>query len=195
MLASSSPRRKEILRSIGLQFEVIESHFDEDSVEKEYEPYYLAKFLAFEKAKDVFTRFNQCIVVGADTMVIFNGEVYGKPKDKEDARRMLKNLSGNVHEVVTGVAILAKDGRFAIDSEITKVYFNELSEDDIDAYISTGEYKGKAGGYGIQGRGAVLVKKIEGSYTNVVGLPIEVLCRMFQKIDESIYESWKTQAI
>lgn len=189
-MASSSSRRRSLLESIGLKFEVVESHFEEDSVDKEYDPYYLAKFLALEKAKDVFERFNQCIVVGADTMVICRGEVYGKPKDEHDARRMIENLNGSEHDVVTGVAILAKNGQSVVNSDVTKVFFNKLSEEEIDAYIKTKDYIGKAGAYGIQGKGAVLVRKIEGSYSNVVGLPIELMCNMFRQIGESVYKSW-----
>ena len=190
-MASSSPRRRELLDSIGLKFKVIESNFEENSLKEKYKPYDLAKVLAFNKAKDVYLRYDCGIVLGADTVVILGDKVYGKPKDEDDARVMLRDLSGRAHDVVTGVSLIGRKGQIVTESEITKVIFKDLDKDDIDAYIKTRDYVGKAGAYGIQGKGAVLVKKIEGSYSNVVGLPIEILCGMFEKIGDSIYARWQ----
>ena len=190
ILASASPRRRELLSNIGLNFEIVESNFDEDSIKRDCGPCDLAKILAFSKAKNVYERLDHGIVLGADTLVVLNNKVYGKPKDKRAAKRMLENLSDNVHYVITGMVLMDRKGQVLIDSDITKVFFRKLDKYDIDSYIETKDYIGKAGAYGIQGKGAVLIKKIEGSYSNVVGLSIEKLYSMFKEIGEDIYARW-----
>lgn len=190
VLASASPRRRELLSSIGLEFDVVESNFDESSVKRDCGPCNLARVLALEKAKDVYDRLDYGVVIGADTMVVLGNKIYGKPGGKKSAKKMLQSLSGKVHQVITGVAIIDRNGQVLLDCGVTNVYFNNLHEEDIDSYIKTEDYKGKAGAYGIQGKGAVLIKKIEGSYSNVVGLPLEVLSDMFRRIGDSIYTRW-----
>ena len=176
ILASASPRRQELLQQIGVPYEVVKSDAEEvlDAVEG---PRALAVENARRKALTVAARYPGRVVLGADTVVFQDGAVYGKPKDAEDARSMLKSFAGRRHDVVTGVAIIAKDGTCYTDAAETKVFFADLTDDEIAAYIATGEPMDKAGAYGIQGKGSVLVKKINGDFFNVMGLPIAKLYR------------------
>lgn len=172
ILASSSPRRIELLKQIGINPQVIKSQIEETIREFEI-PEQVAMSLAFRKAYDVALNENQGIFIGADTIVVFEDEILGKPKDKEDAFFMLKKLSNKEHYVITGFSILdLVNGIKIVDYEKTKVTFNELTEDRIKAYIETNEPLDKAAAYGIQGKGALLVKRLEGCYFNVVGLPL-----------------------
>ena len=172
ILASSSPRRIELLKQIGINPQVIKSQIEETIREFEI-PEQVAMSLAFRKAYDVALNENQGIFIGADTIVVFEDEILGKPKDKEDAFYMLKKLSNKEHYVITGFSILdLVNGIKIVDYEKTKVTFNELTEDRIKAYIETNEPLDKAAAYGIQGKGALLVKRLEGCYFNVVGLPL-----------------------
>ena len=191
ILASTSPRRRDILNSIGLKFEVVGSNFNEDTIKIDSNPWYLVETLAYEKAMDVYKRLGKGVILAADTIVSLDGKIYGKPRDENDARYMLESFSGRVHDVITGVAVVGKDGEVLKSSEVTKVFFNNLDKKDIDAYIGSKEYIGKAGAYGIQGKGAVLVRRIEGSYTNVVGLPVNLVCCMLKKVNENIYSHWE----
>ena len=173
VLASASPRRKELLAEIIKDFEVIPSAFEE-TMECGLTPRELVKALAEGKAKEVALRAENegKIVIGSDTVVAFDEKVLGKPTDEADAIRMLKSLSGRAHAVYTGVCIACvKDGnlRLLTDADKTAVYFNDLSDEWIEEYVRGGSPMDKAGAYGIQDGG--LVKKIEGSYTNVVGFP------------------------
>lgn len=172
VLASSSPRRIEILKALGVEFEILPSSYEE--VLKESSPYELACNLAIEKARDVAGKIQSPrIVIAADTIVYANGKILGKPKGKSDAEETLKMLSNSSHSVITGLCIInTEDNKIYSDYEETKVFFKELNEDEIEAYIATGEPMDKAGSYGIQGIGGLFVKKIEGCYFNVVGLPI-----------------------
>ena len=170
VLASKSPRRKELLSLLNIPFEIIVSDIDE-KIDLNNDIYSEIEKLSFQKAKAVFKKNNDAIVIGADTIVYINKQVLGKPKDKEDARRMLKMLSNNIHEVITGVTIISNK---SIDtfSQSAKVYFYPLLDEEIEEYIDSIEPLDKAGAYAIQGLGAKFVKKIDGDYSTVVGLPI-----------------------
>ncbi|OZM57860.1 septum formation inhibitor Maf [Lottiidibacillus patelloidae] len=170
ILASGSPRRKELLEQVNLTFEIIVSDIEEVMNEKDT-PANIVQSLAQQKAKDVFSKNKDCVVIGADTIVAIGDRRLGKPKSKEEAVEMLQLLSGNTHSVFTGVAIETLEKSITFYEE-TKVMFWNLTKKDIDTYIQSGEPFDKAGAYGIQGFGAMLVKKIDGDYFNVVGLPI-----------------------
>jgi septum formation protein len=175
ILASQSPRRKQLLEQIGLKFEIYPSNYEEDMT-LNMEPIKLAEFLSLGKAKDVAQKQKSSIIISADTIVAVDGEVFGKPKTPERAKYMLQKLSGRAHSVITGFTIIdAEINRQISKSVETKVYFKNLSEKEIDAYIATGEPLDKGGGYAIQGLAALFVEKIEGDYFNIVGLPILAL--------------------
>ena len=172
VLASGSPRRKEILENMNLKFDIIKSEIEETTLENE-SPEDLVKRLSYEKAHDIATRNRDSIVIGADTVVVLDNNVLGKPKDKEDAFNMLKKMSGREHDVITGISILCLDSKKEIiDFCVSKVKFKNLSDEDIYSYIATGECMDKAGSYGIQGLGGILVEYIKGDYFNIVGFPI-----------------------
>lgn len=175
ILASTSPRRKELLENLGVKFKVVGSNIEEKINNKLSSPE-IVKDLAYQKAKAVSNKITgNHLVIAADTIVEYNN-ILGKPKDTEEARFMLKLLSGQVHKVITGFAIIdSLTKREFIDYECTKVYFNNLSNDQIERYILTDEPMDKAGAYGIQGKGSLFVSKIEGDYFNVVGLPVSKL--------------------
>lgn len=172
ILASGSPRRKKVLEQVGLDFEVEVSNYEEKSIPgaKASE---LAEFLSSEKANLVAINHNDAIIIGADTLVVLNNEILGKPKSEEEAKEMLRKLSNNIHTVVTGFTLIdtAKNKTFTSHVE-TKVTFKDLSELEIAAYVETGGTMDKAGAYGIQEKGGLFVKNIEGDYFNVMGLPI-----------------------
>lgn len=172
VLASNSPRRREILESLGVDFKIIGSRVEE-KLDKDLPPPDLAKHFAYIKARDVANRLRgSFIVIGADTIVKHN-EILGKPKNKEEAYRMLRLLSGKAHQVITGLAIIdSLTGKEYIDYETTRVYFKDLKDEEIEKYIEAGEYIDKAGAYGIQGKASLFIEKIEGDYFNVVGLPV-----------------------
>lgn len=182
ILASASPRRKELLELINLKFEIkasnIEEIMNEDlSLEEKVED------LSYQKANDTASKLSgDYLVIGADTIVEINGEILGKPKDKADAKRMLKLLSGKEHHVITAITLIdTKDkNNFIKTHEKTKVKFIELTDYKIDKYIDSGEPMDKAGAYAIQGLGVMFVKGIEGCYTNVVGLPIPLLTNILE---------------
>ena len=179
-MASASPRRKELLAELIDRFEVIPAK-GEECVQEGLSPQELVEALAAQKAREVAALLcarGKC-VLGSDTVVAFQGEVLGKPKDEADARRMLTELSGNTHEVYTGVCIVF-GGKEYIRSACTKVVFERLTASQIEAYIATGSPMDKAGAYGIQDGG--LVKEIQGSYSNVVGLPLELLREMINEV-------------
>lgn len=170
-LASQSPRRTELLTQVGIDHTVVSSSYEEPN-EGYDSPIAMVKAQALGKARCAVGIPKGGIVLGADTIVVLDNEVLGKPQDEADARRMLERLSGRSHSVVTGVALLIKGDEVVFHNE-TKVYFKELAPFEIESYIASGEPMDKAGAYGIQGKGALWVEKIEGSYTNVVGLPVE----------------------
>ncbi len=179
IVASASPRRKEILSNSGFTFEVIPSDADENITESLTAEQTVME-LAKRKALAVFEHNKDSVVFGCDTVVAVDGEILGKPKDDEDAYRMLKMLSGKVHTVSTGVCVINKD-KCVCDVDTTFVEFYELSHSTIKSYIQTGECSDKAGAYGIQGFGSVLVKEIRGDYFSVMGLPISRSARILSQ--------------
>lgn len=175
ILASASPRRKELLGYIVPRFEIIPADVDE-TLPEEITAEKSAEFLAVKKAEHISAQYPESIVIGSDTVVIVDGEILGKPADKADAYRMLKKLSGKTHTVVTGVCISQGEKKKSF-SETTRVEFYPLSEEEIHDYIATGDPMDKAGAYGIQGEGCVLIKGIEGDFFTVMGLPAARLKR------------------
>lgn len=179
VLASASPRRKELLETAGLEFEISVADVDE-SIPLGIAPEDAAKMTAEKKALAVAENRKGDIVIGADTIVVCGGRILGKPKDRADAVAMLTLLSGIEHEVMTGVCIT--DGKKTESFvQVSKVKFYELTAEEIEDYVSTGEPMDKAGAYGIQGKGSVLVEKIEGDYFNIVGLPVAKVIREIRK--------------
>jgi septum formation protein len=180
ILASSSPRRRELLNLIGIAHEVRPANLDESMRPRET-PRRHAERLARDKATAIATRDPDLITIAADTIVVINRKVLGKPADKEDAARMLGMLSGREHTVITAVAVSrGKKLRSAIEE--VKVKFRRLREDEIDAYVSTGEPMDKAGAYGIQGFGATIVERVEGDYFAVMGLPLVRLIGLMRDV-------------
>ena len=176
ILASNSPRRKRLLKQIGLPFRSLPSQVDENQAPGE--PPVKAVLLAEKKAKAVYSQSKDSWILGADTMVVVGGRILGKPRDHEDIHSMLSRLSDKEHEVITGFCILDPSGEVAHSEAITTlVKMKRLSKGEINAYVATGEPFGKAGSYAIQGVGAFMVESISGSYTNVVGLPVCALVK------------------
>lgn len=184
VLASASERRQELLTRIVEDFTVIVSNFDENSVKEKGGISKYVEELAFGKAKDVASMLKEgYIVIAADTIVSINGEILGKPKDKEDAFKILSKLSGNTHKVYTGLVLINTSTQKVLkSSESTEVIFSKLKEEDISKYIDSGEPMDKAGAYGIQGIGGVFVEGISGCFYNVVGLPLNRLNKMIKEI-------------
>lgn len=175
VLASASPRRARLLRQIGISFKVVEPGISERISGLE-NPAGLVVDLAKEKASAVARRLESGFVIGADTVVFYEGRILGKPADEEEARCMLEMLSGKVHAVFTGLALYnVAGGHYETGFSKTKVWMKPLAGKYIDLYVKSGEPLDKAGAYGIQGRGAVFIDKIEGCYFNVVGLPLSLL--------------------
>lgn len=179
ILASSSPRRKELLDILQLPFHIVQSDVNEQ-VDSSLTPKEVVQELAYRKAKAVANQVGNVTVIGADTIVVCKGTILGKPKSSKEAISMLKMLSGNTHTVYTGVAIV-KAAKKSVFYEKTDVTFWELTSEEIEAYVNSGEPFDKAGGYGIQQLGATLVKRIHGDYFSVVGLPIAKLVRELRK--------------
>ena len=180
ILASSSPRRKELLEMANLPFEILASHIEEE-VPENSTPEEIVQSLAYQKAKAVAELEKDAYVLGADTIVVYNGMILGKPKTEQEAFQTLKLLSGKTHEVLTGVAILSREEEIVF-YERTKVTFWDLTDEEILDYIASGEPMDKAGSYGIQQRGSLFVKGIEGDYFSVVGLPIARTVRELKKL-------------
>ncbi|BAQ11580.1 Maf-like protein [Bacillus sp. OxB-1] len=179
ILASGSPRRKELLGLLGFPFEVIPSHVSEDLAIDDMDGRQYVEALAKEKTMAVAQLHDSAIVIGADTIVSLDGRIYPKPDDAEEAKRFLEELSNNTHTVTTGVGIYV-NGEVVTFSVETKVTFRELDIALIDAYVASGDPMDKAGAYGIQTAGALFVDKIEGDYHAVVGLPIAELAARLQ---------------
>ena len=179
ILASGSPRRSEILTSVGWEFEKIVADIDESEIEGESPENYVQR-LAKEKAEVVADKNPNRMVLGADTTVVINNQIIGKPVDLDDARRMLRLLSGNWHEVLTGVAIV-KNGETRVGIQSTKVKFAELSEAEVEYLVMFGEPLDKAGAYAVQAQAALFIEGIEGDYWNVVGLPISLVYRLLNE--------------
>lgn len=181
ILASKSPRRAELLRSIGCDFESRAANIDETRRDSEDAVSYVER-LAREKAGTIAKHVPESLVLGADTVVVTDGEVLGQPGDDDNARRMLNLLSGKWHEVVTGVALVRGAIHSTVDHQITRVRFSGLSAKEIDWYVSTGEPHDKAGAYAIQGQGGIFIEEIEGDYFNIVGLPIRLVYQMMRRL-------------
>lgn len=187
ILASGSPRRVEILNSIGWEFEKHVADIDESLREGESPEDYVVR-LAREKAEAVAVKFPESVVLGADTTVVIDNQILGKPVDMDDARRMLRLLSGNWHEVLTGVAVVENGAtRFAMQK--TRVKFSEMSEVEIEFLAEKGDPLDKAGAYAVQAQAALFIEKVEGEYWNVVGLPINLVHRLVMQKDETITAS------
>jgi septum formation protein len=192
ILASESPRRKSLLLSVGVEFEVHPSKIDEsvwpgESAEPAKSPAEVAEIWACLKADSISPLHPDSWILGADTIVVLDGRIFGKPADSAQAVRMLNTLGGRVHEVITGICLIRPGGKLCRSGSVTtKVRFKDLSAEEIEAYVRTAEPLDKAGGYGIQGIGAFLVRSVDGSYTNVVGLP---LCQALEWLmDENVIE-------
>jgi septum formation protein len=182
ILASSSPRRQKLLSTIINNFEVIPQSFDETKFELSPKSFSLQQ-LSLLKAKSIYLQDKSALIISADTVVIYENEIMGKPKSREDAFRMLKKLSGKTHYVMTGVAVLDYESKNSLtDCGITYVSFNELSDDEIYNYIDCKKPFDKAGSYGIQELPQNFVKDINGDFDNVVGLPIKILIKMIEKM-------------
>lgn len=181
ILASASPRRRELLSLITTEFKVIPAK-GEETADKTLPPDILVQRLASQKAAEVAAAYPHDTVIGADTLVFLGSEIMGKPADTADAKRMLTMLSGKVHTVITAAAIARNGSVTKVFAEETKVEFFLLTADEIAAYIATGEPMDKAGAYGIQDKGALLVKGITGDYYNVMGLPVGRLYRELKSL-------------
>ena len=178
ILASASPRRKELLKKIIPEFQ-IEASSASEIIQDDIPPRDVAEHLAAKKAMDVFNKHPNDTIIGSDTIIVLDNTIYGKPADKEDAKRMLKLFSGKTHLVITGVCV-ASSKRTISFSSINSVKFYDLSDSEIDDYLANEEYKDKAGSYAIQGKGALFIKEIVGDYNSIVGLPIAQLYRILK---------------
>jgi septum formation protein len=195
VLASGSPRRKDILQQLGLSFRIQSSQVDEH-LEQDLSPGETVMQLALQKAKAVANDCRTAVVIGADTVVVLDGEILGKPIDERDAIRMLKKLQGKIHQVLTGIALVEVSHGILIreltNYQQTDVWMRSLSDQKLDWYVQTGEPLDKAGAYGIQGYGAVLVEKIEGCYFNVVGLSISLLDKMVEQLGYCLVQDFRS---
>lgn len=188
ILASTSPRRKELLRQIGLDFDVVPSDFEEDMSLKLSDAE-LAKTLALGKARGVAKKFKKGVIIGADTFVAYDGKRIGKPKDKNDARKMLRLLSGKTMKIYSGLAVIdAGSKKELLDCEVALVKMSKLSNREIDDYIKTGEPLDKAGAFAVQGIGDVFIEKISGCYSSVIGLPLRSLYKNLKKFGINIFD-------
>jgi septum formation protein len=192
VLASSSPRRRELLGSLGLNFEIIKPDVDEEAFNLDHLiPADVVKFLSRTKAQEVFKYNTDALVIGSDTIVVLNGQVFGKPKSEDDAFRMLNALQGTAHEVYSGITVFNPNKSdefppFASDALCTKVTMRPLTPEEIRTYIATGEPMDKAGAYAIQGYGSTLIEKIDGCYFNVVGMSLYLLERLFEQLGQRL---------
>lgn len=186
ILASSSPRRAELLKQIGLNYQIMVCDVDETLLPG-MSPPELVEFLAERKAAAVARNLHEGIVLGADTVVVWQGQVLGKPLNEEDAFSMLVKLQGSTHDVYTGVALIdVHSGKIMVGHEKTRVFFRNIEEDEIRRYVASGEPLDKAGAYGAQGLAAIYINKLEGCYTNVVGLPLARLSVMLKAIGYNV---------
>ena len=184
VLASCSPRRKEILGMFRRDLITVSSHADE-TVDENMTPAQIVTALAKRKAEAALQGYEKDIVIGSDTIVYADGKILGKPKDRAEARDMLNALSGCTHSVFSGVAVIC-DGKEYTGYEETKVTMREITDSEKDAYLRSGEGDDKAGAYGIQGMACAFIEKIDGSYHNVMGLPVFTLCKLLEKAGEEL---------
>ena len=186
ILASQSPRRKELLALMGLDFDVMPSNTEENMKQK-VSPAKLSEILSEQKAKDIFDKTTgNRVVIGSDCMVFAYNKIFGKPKDDAEAKQMLKTLSGNWHKVITGLCVFVeRDGIVSkyTTHDITKVKFSVLDDNMIDNYLKTGEHKDKAGAYAVQGYSGVFVEKLSGNYSTVIGIPTHKLYQILHQED------------
>jgi len=188
ILASASPRRKELLEKIGLKFEV-DSAFSDEALRPDVPPHELARQLSLAKAMIVSERHPDTIVIAADTFGVLEGKLLGKPRDAAEARQMLGQLSGKSHKVITGLTVVDTGEKKTVSRSVeTIVHFRKLTEAEIDAYVATGEPLDKAAAYAIQGKGSVLIKKIEGDFYNVIGLPLSMLSMILKEYGINIMQ-------
>lgn len=186
ILASASPRRKEILLTLGVRFEVSTSNIDESIKVGETANDYVVR-LALEKSRNVASRYRSGLVIGADTTVVIDGKILGKPSDQANAYMMLEMLSGVWHDVLTAVAVIDIDKKAeVVDYLSSSVKFKQLSRDEIDWYIASGEPQDKAGGYAIQGLGSLFIEEIRGNYLNIVGLPVTLLRKLVRSLGSDL---------
>lgn len=183
ILASASPRRAELLRQHGYDFEVIVSNFDESTLlDSSLPPGGLAETLSLYKAQEVQHRVENGWILSGDTVAHMQGRIFGKPEDRDHAKEILSSLAGTTHEVITGVTLLdAQSGKHITKHDVTRVIMRTLSDHEIEQYLDTNAWEGKAGAYGIQDHGDAFVDRIEGSFTNVVGFPMELIANMLQE--------------
>ncbi len=175
VLASTSPRRQELLEKLGLEFEVVPAEYTEH-IFPGLEPHELVRLISLGKTKSVAGKYNDALVIAADTLCFFGGEIIGKPESAEAARRILRKLSGKWHSVITGFSIIDTATGISLSRSVeTRVLMKKLAPSVINDYVKTGEPLDKAGGYAIQGLGAALVERIEGDYYNVIGLPLKAV--------------------
>lgn len=180
ILASASPSRKMLLEQAGLDFEVVVSGVDE-TVPSDYTPAQTVEALAQRKGQAVQALRPEAPIIAADSVVSIDGLILGKPKDDEAAKATLRRLSGRTHELITGVCLLI-NGRMDLFHQVTRVTFYPLTEEEIAEYVALGESRGRAGAYGIEGIGVVLVQSIQGDYPNIVGLPVAETIRRLHKL-------------
>ena len=186
VLASASAGRRDLLKQMGLEFEIDPSNYEEDMSLK-MAPDKLAEHLSLGKAKDVAQRHTGSIIIAADTFCVLDGELLGKPKTEENARKMLKKLSGTFHSVITGFTIIDTETKKQVSKSVeTKIYFKNIPDQEIDAYVASKEALEKAGAYAMQHRGGLFIEKIEGDYFNIIGLPILPLSLELKKFDINI---------
>lgn len=183
VLASSSPRRAELLREAGYRFTVVEPPMAEpDERHPHVEPASFAKSLAYFKARSIADTNPADSILSADTISVLGNEVFGKPADRDDARRILARLCGTSHHVITGVVLLHPEtDQRLMGHAVSTIHMRRLPEDAIESYLDTGQWQGKAGAYGIQDQGDVFVERYDGSFTNIVGLPLELIHDMFER--------------
>lgn len=192
VLGSQSPRRKELLSWLNIPFEIVTANLDEVSNEEDVEE--VAMDIAYQKGKAVFDKINSenVFVISSDTIVVLDGKIYGKPSDREDAKRILLELSGRTHQVITGVTFLFRDENIKIREhrfyDSTEVTFNEITPNLMENYLNTNDSLDKAGAYGIQGPSLTFISKVNGSYSNVVGFPLD---KVISELEIVLGESWR----
>lgn len=194
ILASGSPRRKMLLEQLGLKFEVVPADYIE-TMKSGMTPEEIARYLSLRKAQAVAKNYPDAVVIAADTFGVISGKIIGKPHNDAEAARILRTLSSRSHRVITGFTVMEAAADKAVSrSSVTTVHFRELSDQEIDAYIHTGEPLDKAGAYGIQGLGAVLVDRIEGDYYNVIGLPLSPLAEVLKSFDIDVLKNTASES-
>ena len=186
ILASGSDRRKDILKKFGIKFKVIKSNYREN-LKAALDPHKLALKMSLGKAKKVYKNNKEDIIIAADTLVVCENQILAKPKSKKHAKEMLSLLSGKMHRVITGFAIIdSTSGKTINNSEETKVFMRKITPEEMEWYVNTKEPYDKAGGYAIQGKAGIFVEKVEGDFFNAVGLPIYTIIKELKKLGESI---------